>query len=77
MNGHSRAHSTPVGQRGVRIHLGKTLPSRKISHAPNFIAKVGDGEKPTYYKTGQNLVKQVSFQKKLRTAKTQVTAISF
>ena len=29
--------------------------------------------KPTYYKTGQNLVKKVSFRKTLRIAKTQVT----
>lgn len=31
--------------------------------------------KPTYYKTGQNLVKQAPFQRKLRIAKTQVAAI--
>jgi hypothetical protein len=33
-----------MGQRGVRIHLVKTLPSIKILHALNFVAKVGDGE---------------------------------
>lgn len=55
MNAHSRAHTTPMGQRGVINQLVKTLPLREILHAPNFIVKVGKGEMPS-------LTKQVKTQ---------------